>query len=405
MKGLLRAVFASLLLCCALINSVAFAKEPYVPFHGLRIIEHRVPTPDGAELSIIEVAGNEGSPTVVLHPGLVETAYTLDDMAQYYHRMGYKVVIAQVRGAGCGEYASTIAPGWNGLKEVLAIDTVAQWRHIRERISGGKPFYAIGHSQGGGQILTMIATARFAPEFAEYVSGVSLWMPAYEVRDLPKWIRRAAPKIKALLRLLLSMGIRQIDFPQRLFGWSHVNKTEGGPVQEAVSRMMERTVTGTVFRAIDGILINRDFTSPRETRRLVRQEISKLLVELLMDWADVVEHGMPFTFDASLIRVPTQVVVAEKDILIRRWLLTRLFTALVNAPQRQQVFVAEAHHVDSAISKKIASVLMPLSERFFREAAALIAERGMFIEIDQQHMPTSLEECRRWLMPEPAPQG
>jgi alpha-beta hydrolase superfamily lysophospholipase len=386
--------------------SGVLAKTPHLPVHGAAVREHRVATEDGADLSLIELEGNDGADVVLIQPGLIETAETFDHAAAYFKSQGFKVMVLQSRYVGRGRFRSRLSPtGDNGLESVLLKDPTAAWRFIADRLPPGRKMHIVGHSKGGMQILAMLNQPALAAEFAPHIGSATLLTAPDRIEGLDWYVGLISRRLIPWLENLHSRGVSTIDFHHDIFEQLKTVK-DWGMLGRVAARLVERPVAYIAHEVMVGILLSR-FTSSRESRRLMRQEISVFPVKLLLDFAHVVVDGhLPVPMSGEALTVPTQIFTAEYDRLVRRWHQAELFQNLINVPQtadgvllRRWVNMEDAHHVDPAVSKRLNAVMLPLMAEFMRDPAAA-ARRAQGLEITSQQVEAvTREQCRLILEP------
>ena len=405
--GFLTACLLFVGVALVLASAPAVAKTPHVEFHGIAVTERRVLTEDGATLSLVELAGNDDGAVVVIQPGLVETAQTFDDMASYFHGRGFKVILMQSRYVGRGAYRSQLSPtADNGLEDILLKDTAAAWRYVLRRLPAGRKFHVIGHSKGGMQILAALNQPALAAEFASHIATATLLAAPDRIEDVPVYVREICKRLIPWLERMHRGGVRAIDVHHGIFGQLKGLK-DAGALGGFIARLIERPVALIAHEVMIGVLLSR-FTSSRETRRLVRQEISAFPVKLLLDFARAVVTGrLPVPMSGAALTVPTQVFSAEYDLLVRTWHQRDLFISLNNVPregldgerQRRWVIMEDTHHVDPVVSKRLGAVMLPLMLEFMADPAAA-ATRARMIDITRVEVEAvSRTQCRLMLMP------
>ena len=365
------------IILCTFFAVFTFAKgqTPFQSFHGHTVRERRVPTPDGAVLSLIELMGNENGPVIVLQPGLIETAATLDQMADYYHTNGYKVIISQARTAGTKQYRSELSKtGRNGLKEVLMTDALTAWRYVYKEISKGQSFDVAGHSMGGMQIIAMLANPTTAKEANSYIHSAALLTAPHNFDNLPDFLVKLAKNMIHVFNYLQSKGVVLFDFHHNYFAKSHAIK-ESGLIGKALTRSAERPLAYVMSKFMEEILTTSRFTTTREIRRLVRQEISILPTELSMDFADLaIKGGFPVEIDLANITTNLFILSAEHDQLVKLATNAEMYGGVVNAKNLIWRTIQNTHHVDPVISDELSAYFLPVIARYMKNPELFSAQ-------------------------------
>jgi pimeloyl-ACP methyl ester carboxylesterase len=376
---------------------LAFAKIPHVPFHGIETKLVPVAAAHGAVLAAVELLGNDGNEVVVLQPGLIEAAETLDEMAAHLHHQGFKVIIMQSRVAGRGPRTSIRgAEGHNGLRDVLLSDTQALWDHVLSHYSNGEPFHVIGHSMGGIQIMATLGNPEGATRYAGKIKSVNLVTAPHNFKNLPGYVQTLGKHLDPLLKKAMALGFDEIVFHHKLFGLTW-NLKNGGLWRSRAARTLERIIATPLTRFFQGILINGRFTSRREMRRMMRQEISPIPIQLISEIIDAALSGeLPVPVDLSLLTMPTQVITAEYDQLVAKASQRELFMSLTESIRSRWIMIVDGHHVDPVVSLRLSAVLLPHISSFMKNPFSQMHMN--YIEIGD-HLPSTWEKCMQILQP------
>lgn len=367
------------------------------PFHGIAYQVSQVCAGDGAELLLFELKGNEEGPVILLEPGLVETAETLDGIAAAYHRRGYKVFIGQVRLAGRGADRSGGATR-NGLEEVLLQDFPAHLREVVRR-SPGRKIHVLGHSMGGMEILATFSDPRLSEELAPHVEAVTLLAAPHELGGLPWKLRAEARVMLPVFRATRAiLGKASLGPHHTVFDFTRRLKESRNPVLVRSARAVEGWIIRFGTFMLNRMLIDVNHTSPEALRRLWFKELSALPLDLLIDFAEAALKGKFVGRDGRPLIVPerfalpAQVVRAEHDLLVPWDKQEGLFARLGSGVKRL-VSLRGMFHVDPAIADRPHADFLGATVDFHDRPAEIAASQGHVL-----FRPDARVSCEKFLV-------
>lgn len=353
MHGVRRFSFLLLLfLTLTLVSQLAYA----VSFHGIPYETLQVRATDSTELSVFHLKGNEKGPVILLEPGLVETAEMLDGIAASFHEAGYEVFIGQVRLAGRGESASGKGIR-NGLAEVTLFDFPAHLREVVRR-ANGREIHLLGHSMGGIEILAAFSNEALAAEFLPHVKAVTLLTAPHDLAKLPWLVRTQTRVVLPALKAARALLKRASLGPHHTF-FDVTKKLKGS--KRAWARNLATAIENAAIQVgtmvLNHTLVSINHTTPEALRRLWFKEVSALPLDLLIDFGEAVLRGYFVDFEGrplivpEKVKVPTQVIRAERDYLVPWEHQLDLFRRL-GAGVKRLISLRGMLHVDPVVADR-----------------------------------------------------
>jgi pimeloyl-ACP methyl ester carboxylesterase len=280
---------------------------------------------DGVELSVT-TWGQPGAPVVVLVHGFPDTHAVWIPVAELLHADGFRVVAADVRGAGASD-----AP--DGVESYRLEELVADLLAVIDAVSPTQPVHLVGHDWGSIQSWEAVAAPTFASRVASYtsISGLPL-------DHASRWVRAEVRRAR-VLTLARQAGRSSYVGVFHLPGVAALARRGHRIVQRSRGRW------AATLQRIDGARTDAQWPAPSFGR-----DVGQGMALYRANFRGSLRHRRP----ARPTTVPVQLVLPLRDRFVPAWLFEGIEEV---APNLERVELDAGHWVVRSHPAEVAHLI------------------------------------------------